>query len=184
MQAQQVCRADTFARWGIGPEILAHARPPMALAKLIEFIHLADQPRPAAPAFVDHASEAGAIRIRQPWALVLTQNSERPRKRRAFCVAAIPSSACSRFCPPSVPCFRSGCAAAPRWNSRRCSSRFPFRWSLPGTRCVDRTCTGSAVSKWLQVKMIPSPPKVILPKVLSGVNLPPVPAEYYIREYS
>ena len=48
---------------------------------------------------------------------VRTQNSKTPRKRRVFGAVVIPSSACSRFCPPSVPCFRSGCAAAPRWSS-------------------------------------------------------------------
>ena len=42
---------------------------------------------------------------------------QKPCKCSVSGAAVIPSSACSRFCPPSVPCFRSGCAAAPRWSS-------------------------------------------------------------------
>ncbi len=49
--------------------------------------------------------------------VVLTQNSKKARKHRVFGAAAIPSSAFSRFCPPSVPCSCCGYAAAPRWNS-------------------------------------------------------------------
>lgn len=50
-------------------------------------------------------------------ARVPAQNSKGPRKRSVSGAAIIPSSACSPFCRPSLPCSRSGCAAAPRWNS-------------------------------------------------------------------
>ena len=76
----------------------------------------------------DHGGSAYSIPLLTPvdgvfgmdnwWATaVLAQNSQKPVKHRAFDAPVIPSSACFGFCPPSVPCPRSGFAAAPRWSS-------------------------------------------------------------------
>lgn len=42
---------------------------------------------------------------------------QKPRKCSVSVAAVIPSSACSRFCPPSAPFSRSGFVIASRWNS-------------------------------------------------------------------
>jgi DNA repair protein RadC len=48
--------------------------------------------------------------------LCLLKTPNRSTKHRFSGTAVIPSSSCSRFCPPSVPCSLSGCAAALRWS--------------------------------------------------------------------
>ncbi|NQW51362.1 MAG: sulfatase-like hydrolase/transferase [Rhodospirillales bacterium] len=42
---------------------------------------------------------------------------QKAEKHRVFGDAVIPSSACSRFCPPSAPCSRSGFVVASRWST-------------------------------------------------------------------
>ena len=70
--------------------------------------------------------------LRSPSALgrstpVLAQNSKKQRKHSVSRATAIPSPACSRFCPPSVSCSRSDFVIAARWssNSSPCDIRQP-----------------------------------------------------------
>ena len=48
---------------------------------------------------------------------VLAQNSKKQRKHSVSRATAIPSPACSRFCPPSAPCSRSGFVVTSPWSS-------------------------------------------------------------------
>ena len=49
--------------------------------------------------------------------LSLLKIPKKPGKHGVSDAPVIPSSACSRFCPPSVRCSCSAFVAAPRWNS-------------------------------------------------------------------